>query len=452
MTGKVWQLAWPSILSNLVFTTVGFIHMKMAAGLGTADVAAVTTGHRIYFLLQAVMMGLSIATTALVSRSWGANQQAQADRFAWHSLALAGVLGLALTLPAVLIPGPITSMFQLEPAAASRAADFIFWLGIFTFFSAINMTLASALRATGDVLTPLYFLVASGIVNVMCAYVLLSGLGPFPSMGVAGIALGSGFGSTVVTLVFVACWWRGKLRLTPPLHKAIDQPVMRQIVSTGTPAMLEQGVVQLVMMLFFIIIAGYGLNAYAAFGIGVSLVSFTIVIGFGFGIAAATLVGQQLGAGSPKGAVKAGTRALRLGVAVMTLLSILVALGAESLAAFMTPDPETRRLTRDFIYVIAIAQPFMAVDFTLAGSLRGAGDTRSPLVATVCGLVFGRLIPAWLFATLGLSVYWVFAVMVTDYMIKGLLLAHRFRSGRWLNIRYAQVGAPISRASLDSDE
>ncbi len=78
----VWQLAWPTILSNLLFTTVGFIHVKIVAQMGTSAVAAVTTGHRVFFLMQAMLMGVSVAATALIARSWGAGQIERAEMVA----------------------------------------------------------------------------------------------------------------------------------------------------------------------------------------------------------------------------------------------------------------------------------------------------------------------------------------------------------------------------------
>ena len=85
---RVWQLAWPTIISNLLFTTVGFLHIKIAAPMGTSAVAAVTTGHRVFFLMQAVLMGLAVATTAAVARSWGAQDIPRAEMVAWTKVAI----------------------------------------------------------------------------------------------------------------------------------------------------------------------------------------------------------------------------------------------------------------------------------------------------------------------------------------------------------------------------
>ena len=441
---RVWQLAWPNIISNLIFTSVGFGHIRIVAELGTSAVAAVTTGHRVFFLIQAILMGVSVAATALIARSWGADDKKRAEMVAWTSLRVSLMLAAVISLPVLLIPESVAGLFGLDSATTLAAASFIFWLGLFNMFSATNMMLSTALRATGDVITPLYFLMGSSVLNLSFAYMLAFGVGPFPAMGVAGVALGGGASGVCVTALYVSFWWRGKFNLKPVKRLAVDWGTARQLATIGGPSILEQGIVQVAFLVFFAIVAKYGTAAYAAYGIGISLVSFSIVIGFGFGIATATLVGQQLGAGKPELAVAMGWRSLRMAVVAMTILSVLLAWFAHDLASFMIKDDEVVKLTVVFIYMIAAAQPMMACEFTLAGALRGAGDTRFPLVATFCGIILGRLIPAWVFYQLGLSVYWIFAVMILDYSIKATLLIRRFRSKKWLEVKFGPSTSAIS--------
>lgn len=431
---RVWQLAWPTIISNLLFTTVGFMHIKIVAGLGTSSVAAVTTGHRVFFLVQAVLMGISVAATALVARHWGARNPQKAELVTWTAMAMSLLLAGLLSIPVLLFPAGIAGLFGLDPDTTAQAGEFIFCLGLFNVFSAINLMLSTVLRATGDVITPLWFLFFSSLLNVCFGYFLAYGTGPLPALGVTGIALGGGTAGAIVTLIFLAMWWRGHFNLKATKNWRFERSTARQLLSIGAPSVLEQGFVQIAFLAFFAIIARYGTDAYAAYGIGISLVSFSIVVGFGFGIATATLVGQQLGAGQPELAIAAGWRSLRMALIAMTILSLVSAWFADELARFMIDNDEVAHLTVVFIYIIALSQPLMACEFTLAGALRGAGDTRFPLIATMSGIMFGRLIPAWLFATLGFSVYWIFAVMASDYLIKAVLLIHRFRSNRWLHI------------------
>jgi putative MATE family efflux protein len=417
---------------------VGFVHIKIVAQLGTNSVAAVTTGHRVFFLIQAILMGVSVAATAMIARSWGAQQVKQAELVSWTSLVISVVLAALLSIPVLLAPEAIAGLFGLDDETTALAASFIFWLGFFNVFAAINMMLGTALRATGDVITPLWFLIFSSALNVAFAYLLAFGVGPLPQLGVAGVSLGGSFGAALITIAFVVFWWRGNFNLKPAAQKAIDWPTSRQLIKIGTPPVVEQGIVQLAFLAFFAIVAHYGTVAYAAYGIGITLVAFPIVIGFGFGIATATLVGQQLGAGKPDLALLAVSRSLRMALTAMILLSIILAWFAEGLASFMITDPEVIHLTVVFMYIIALAQPLMAFEFTLGGALRGAGDTRFPLIATFCGIIFGRLIPALAFMWLGFSVYWIFAVMLLDYTIKAVMLLHRYRSRKWLDIEMSQ--------------
>jgi Na+-driven multidrug efflux pump len=204
-----------------------------------------------------------------------------------------------------------------------------------------------------------------------------------------------------------------------------------RLLRIGYPAGLEQAAWQGGLVLFLWIVAFYGTAPYAAYGIGVSLLSFSFVVGFGFSIAAATLVGQHLGAGDPDAAARSGWHAMGLSVGVMIVFGTAIIAGARPLAEFLIHDPEVVRLTVAFIWVLGSVQALMAVEFTLAGALRGAGDTRFPLLTVICGLFGGRIALAALAASLGLPVEWVFSALIADYVVKATLLIWRFRSRRW---------------------
>ena len=152
----------------------------------------------------------------------------------------------------------------LDAQTTEMAARFIFWLGLFNVFSAISMMLSTALRAIGDVITPLWFLFFSSLVNVALSWVLAYGIGPFPDMGIEGVALGGSFGASVVTVMFTIIWWRGKFSLKPIAGAKIEWPMMKQLLRIGAPSVIEQGIIQLAFLAFFAVIAQYGTGAFAA--------------------------------------------------------------------------------------------------------------------------------------------------------------------------------------------
>jgi len=430
----VWQLAWPNILSNLLVAIVGFAHIRVVAPLGTDAIAAVTTGHRVMFLLQALLMGISVGATALIARHWGARERAQAAEVASAALVVALAIALTMMIPALLVPAWIAGLFGLGADTTAAAASFIFWLGVFNLVFATSMTLAGTLRAIGDVFNPLWFLAVSSTLNVVFGYALAHGVGPLPAMGVAGVALGGGTASLLVTTVFLLTWLGGGFKLKAARHLPHFRATVRRLLSLATPAIMEQIVIQGAFLAFFALIARYGEVPYAAYGIGVSLLSFSMVIGFGFSLATATVVGQQLGAGQPDAAVASIRRSATLAAVAMSLLGGVAAVFAPALAGFMSSDADVVVLTVTFIYFFALLQPLMAVDFCLAGGLRGAGDTRYPLFATVSGLVFGRVLPTLLFYLLGLPVQWILAALLLDYGLTAVVLIRRYRSRRWLQL------------------
>src|SRR6266516_3095661 len=185
---------------------------------------------------------------------------------------------------------------------------------------------------------------------------------------------------------------------------------------------------------FLWVIALYGTAPYAAYGIGVNLLSFSFVVGFGFSVAASTVVGQRLGARDPEGATRGGWRAMRLAIGVMLVFGACITAAARPLATFLIDDREVVRLTVAFIYVLGSVQALMAIEFSLAGALRGAGDTRFPFVTVLVGLFGVRFTLAALFAWRGLRVEWVFAALIADYLVKATMFTLRFRSRRWVSV------------------
>jgi putative MATE family efflux protein len=446
----IWQLAWPAITANLLASLVGIVDMKIVGALGAPAVAAVTTGNRIFFILQAFLMAVTAGTTALVARAWGAGDRSEAERVTRASLWLC--MGLALTMSALAfaIPHRLAGVFRVDAEAVELAAVFIRWQAPFQIAVGVFFALGAALRAAGDTRTPLWIGALGNVVNVALAYTLVYGMLGFPALGVAGAALAGGIAFAIGAVILVGLWMRGRLLVgrSGSVAEAFAGGRLRRIVDIGYPAGIEQMVWQGGFVAFLWIVSLYGTGAYAAYGIGVSLLSFSFVIGFGFSIAASTLVGQSLGAGDPAGATRSGWRAMRLSIAAMTAFGLAIVLAARPLARLMIDDARVVELTVTFIYVLGSVQPLMALEAALGGALRGAGDTRFPLFAVFAGLIGARVPLAAGFAWRGLPVEWIYAALIADYVVKAVLLTARFRSGRWQHV-VGRAPAP-AEAGLES--
>lgn len=427
----IWQLAWPAIVGNLLASLVGFVDIKIVGSLGAPAVAAVTTGNRIFFILQALLMAVTAGTTALVARAWGAGDREEAERVTNVSLGLCAIIALAVSLPAVVFAHGLANIFRLEPETIDLAAVFIRCLAPFQIAFAVFFAISASLRAAGDTRTPLVIGAVTNVVNVFFVYGLVFGRFGLPQLGVAGAGIASGIAFTVGAIVLVLAWWRDKLILHVGSRGSWERERVGRIVDIGYPAGIEQVIWQGGFLVFLWIVSLYGTAPYAAYGIGVNILSFSFLVGFGFSIAASTLVGQRLGAHDPEGATKSGWRALRGALIAQTGFGLVIVFFARPIATFMIDDPEVVRLTIVFIYILGSVQPLMAVEYAMGGALRGAGDTRFPLFAVMAGLIGARVTLASFFAWRGYPVEWIFAALIADYIVKASLMTARFRSGRW---------------------
>jgi putative MATE family efflux protein len=437
--GGILQLAWPAIVSNLLFSTVGLVDIKIVGSLGPNAVAAVTTGNRMFFVLQGVLMAVTAGTTALVARAWGADDREEAERVTRASMVICLAVSGVMAAPGIFFPAELAGVFRgLDPDAISQAADFILWISVFNVTFAVSFVLGTACRAAGDTITPLWIGAVTNVVNVLLVYGLIYGAFGLPALGVAGAAIANGLSFAVGSLIFVVKWLRGTLIVGLGPSDALSGPRVREIFRIGYPAGIEQFVWQAGFIAFLWVVALYGTAPYAAYGIGVQILALSFVVGFGFSIAASTHVGQKLGAQDPQGAAESGWHAMRLAIGSMVVLGAAVIASAEQIASFMIDDAEVVRLTVVFIYILGACQPLMAIEFTLGGSLRGAGDTRFPLYTVLTGLVGVRVLLSALAAWAGLDVEWIFAALVADYIVKVCMLVGRFRGGAWQRL---QVGA-----------
>ena len=430
---SIWQLAAPSITANLMFSMVAMVQTKFVGGMGAPSVAAVGAGQRVFFALQALLMAIGVGTTALVARSWGAGQQEEASRITSSSLMLGGLVGLVLMIFGMAFSHQIAGVFGLDEHAAQLAARNIFWLAAFIIGFAIDIILSSALRAAGNAWTPLLFGLAVNLVNLPLLYAFILGKFGAPRMGAAGAPFASGLSFLLCGAVLVSFWMRQKLTIKFYPGDLFQKARYQRLLHIGYPVALEQFVLQFGFFLFVSLIGHYyGTEAFAAYNVGVNMLNAAMVVGSGFSIAGATLVGQHLGAGDVGGAERSGWRACSMAVAAMSVIGLLTVFNAPALARFFLGSDEIAVLrTTEFVYIMGAMLPLLGVDMAIGGSLRGAGDTRFPLMTSFLGLIGMRCALAATFAFFHLPVVWVYGSIIGDYMLKGTLLIWRFKSGHW---------------------
>jgi len=433
----IWELAWPSMAMFALQSLVHLVDFVIVGSLGTEAVAAVGVAAQFFNVLFAVLAAVTTGTVALIARATGAGEADEAEHILRISLWLGAAFALAVS---GLIPfaDRIVAAFGVNENVVRIGASYLRIQLCFTLPFAVGFVIASALRGAGDVRTPLVIGVVMNVVNVIGNYGLVYGALGMPRLGTDGSALASGIAFTTSAALSLALWRRGVLVIGA--RAAADGQTRARalrVLRIGIPTALEQGAWQAGLWLFLRLVAHHGTEPVSAYLIGVRILSFSFVPGLGFSTAAATLVGQHLGAGEPDLAARSGWRANRLAMVVMAIVGAAIIAAAPGIASYFgAAGAKTVALTISFIWILGAAQPLMAVEFALGGALRGAGDTRFPLVSILSGLFVFRLGGA-LFVTHVLhgGVIAVYACLLADYVVKAALLSARFRSGRWRHVR-----------------
>jgi putative MATE family efflux protein len=431
----IWALAWPVIISFLLQSLVGLIDVLMVGRLGAAAVAAVGIGAQILSAVSVAMMAVATGTMALVARYIGAQQPHEAENVLCQSITAAFGLSIITILPVIAWASWLVTIFGLDASVNMQGTLFVRLVMLSIPQSAVVFIISSGLRGAGDTRTPLLIGVVVNVVNIVANYVLIFGKLGFPALGVGGSALGTTVAFTVGMLMGMALLARGDLVLRMALHHLWPHVrTIRRVLAIGYPAAAEQILMQVGFFLYLTFAARYGTSAVAAYVIGVRILALSFLPGFGFAAAAGALVGQSLGANDLELAERSGWESNRLAIYLMSACGVVLFLAARPIAVLFVDDPSVVTDAVSFIRTLAVAQPLMGIDSTMGGALRGAGDTRFPLVAVLVGFYGCRLGFAYAAVLLHLSLPWVWFALMGDYIARAGLKAWRFQSGHWKHI------------------
>ncbi len=443
---EIWSLSWPVILSQVLASAVSLIDIAMVGRLDRVDVQAVGYATQYLNLVQAVLLGLGAACVALMAQSMGAGQSDRARRALAVSVAVTVAVSIAVTGVALAVPRQLLRLLDApEPAVEAGVDYFRLTLGSTLLFG-LAFTLESGFRALRETRVPMLIALSVTVIKIALNAVLIFGRLGFPRLELAGAGLATLL-SQIVGLVLFA--WAAQRREAPPelrirradlgTRSAPHAALLGELLRISSPAVAERTVLQIAMMTYFAVIGRFGSAPVAAYTIGIRILSFTWIPGTSFAVAASTLVGQAVGAGDDRRAARLGWRATLFSLVVSIVLGVFFALGREPLARFFTHDEGVVRELGPFMLVLAAAQPLLGAHFTLAGALRGAGDTVTPFFAALVGNWVFRIPLAYLAVPeRGATVLWVWAALALDHLARAIWLSTAFRRGKW-RVRAAQA-------------
>jgi len=435
---NIWILALPLIAERLLQALVDAADMAMVGRVGAASVAAVGLSNQISMIATGFYDAVRVGTTTVVARRVGAGRTDEANKTLTQSLLVAVSLGLAAFLLISVFSGQSLFLMGAEKDVIAQGVPYFWWKGLSLLFEFVTMTFAAALRGSGDTRLPMYVGVVVNILNLCGNYLLIGGNFGFPRLEAQGAGVATAFArfSGMIMIILLTARTPNPVRSFYKASFRPDRETLRSVLRVGLPASGERLTLRGAQILYTRAVAGLGTTAYAAHQIALRIESISLTIGFSFGATTTTLVGQYLGFGDREKAELAAQKCRKLASAAMGLAGAALFLGAPQVVRLFIPqDPTVVHLGSTILRIVAIAQPFMAINHVLAGGLRGAGDTAWVMYITGTSAWAVRVSLTYLFVTVfGFHLPGAWYAMVSDLIIRSILFQLRFRTGRWKQI------------------
>ena len=443
----VMRIALPSIVEMVLMSLIGSVDTMMVGNeLGAEALSSVGLPTQPRMLILCLFFALNVGVTAIVARRKGEERQDEANATLRNALMLAFGLSIVLMLAAVIFAEPLLRLAGGDTAESEKVfTDAVDYFRIMTYalpMNALAMCICAAQRGIGKTRITMWVNIASNLINVFFNYCLIGGHLGFPRMEVKGAALASAIGmgaGFLLALFTVVAGGRFKGYLHLSIHDKwrFDKESMRSIVKVGGNAAVEQFGVRFGFFVYARILFSLGTTMYAANQICMQLLSITFTFGDGLGVAATSLVGQNLGRRRADLSMLYGKISQRFAVMISIVLGVLIVTFRYQIAGWFIGEntmnaDQVIAYAANTMLVLAAIQPFQTSSVVLSGSLRGAGDNLYvALIATICVSVVRPIMAVFAVYVLhlGLTGTWIFGL--AEIVLRFAFFYPRFASGKW---------------------
>ena len=420
------RVALPAVASSLLMTLFSSVDaFWVGTKIGAEGLAAVSTSLFWIWMIISLAEMIGVGLTAVAARRYGEGRSLEATRIAGDSLVFGVLLGV---LVAIVGTWNLESLFELmgtPPDVTALGSSYLrtYVVGtplIYGFFA-----VDAAFRAAGDTRTPFVLLLSSVAVTLVLDPVLILGLGPFPKLGIAGaaIAMITTRGAVFVMGVALAAK-HGLVRIGRVRAESIWA-----VCRVGLPTAVTGMAFSLIYIFLTRTTTRFGTPALAALGIGHRVESWLFMIGVGFGAATAAIVGQNIGAGRPDRASRAGWMATAYCTALGVVACVLELVIPRQFASLFTSDPAVIEEAAKYLRIAAVSQLAVCAEIVLEGALGGAGHTVPPMLASTALTASRVPLAAWAANRWGSAgIWWVISFTAIGRGVAMVVLWHR---GGW---------------------
>ncbi|MDR1894464.1 MAG: MATE family efflux transporter [Spirochaetales bacterium] len=436
------HLAVPIALQNLLINSLSFADTLMIGRLGETSIAAVGLGNQVFFLYSLFLFGIGSGSGIFVAQFWGKKDIVNIRKTQGICLSLCFFIGIVFSLLSGLMPERLLGVFSRDPEVIRLGSIYLRIVAPGYLFTSVNFSYSIVLRNVEKPRLPLICTAISLGCNIILNYLLIFGIGPFPTLGVAGAAWGTVISRAVeitAMLLFVYRPWRSSSPL-PPAAKprelfSYTGKFLFRYFTIALPVILNEIVWGTGMTMFKVVYGRVGTDALATMNISETVTNLFFILFLGSGNAAAAMIGKTIGQGEKEKTYRYGRRFLILSPLIGLGVGAVIALISNVVVRLFNVGPQVSLDAGAAMRNFALFLPAKAVNMHLiVGIFRSGGDTKFGLLYDVLGL-WCIAIPLAFMAGLWwrLPVPWIYFLSLTEEFFKLFLGIPRFLSKKWIN-------------------
>ena len=424
-------LAVPMVLEMLMQSIFELVDAYFVGQLGPAALNAVGAGASLIIIVLAIAFGMTMGVTAMVARRIGEQDREGAGNVAFQSIMAAVGISIPIAIVGILMaPQLLRAIATPEPVVEIGANYCAILFGSNTLI-VLLFVINAIFRGAGDAVLALKALALANLLNIILDPILIFGLGPIPAMGLTGAAIATTIGRGIGVAYQISLLMRRKTRVRIRLPR-LDFPVMGRFLTVSAPAVFQMFISTASYLLLFVLINSFGENTAAAYTVSVRIIVFALFPAWGMGNAAATLVGQNLGAGQPARAERSVWITCFINSGFLGLVALGMHTFAQPLMEIFTQVPEVVDIGKDCIRIISYTYVLFAFGMVTTQAFNGAGDTWTPTWISF-GCYWCMQLPlAW---ALAYPAEWgaqgIFAGVAIAQAVLAIVGVIIFRVGRW---------------------
>ncbi|HET6362394.1 MAG TPA: MATE family efflux transporter [Gemmatimonadota bacterium] len=429
------MLAIPMVLETALESVFALTNIFWVSRLGAGAITSVGLTESIVTLVYTIAIGLSIGVTAMVARRIGAGDPDGAARSAVQAIALGIGLSAAIGLCGVLFAPQFLELLGAEPDVVAEGSGYARVLLGGNATIMLLFLLNAVFRGAGDAAIAMRLLWLANGINIVLDPFLIFGLGPFPEMGLTGAAVATTIGRGTAVVVQLATLLRGSRVRIRRHHVQLNGALLSRLVSLSAMGTFQVFVGMASWIALIRILASYGTEVVAGYTIAIRVVIFALMPSWGLSNAAATMVGQGLGAGKPERAIRSVRLAGWWSALALGAVGLVFLVFAPWIVRLFTGDAATARWAVMGLRIVALGFPFYGWGMVLEQSFNGAGDTRTPTWINIACFWALELPAAWFLSRAGMGPMGVFVAIAVAYSAVPVIAGQAFKRGGWMSAR-----------------